>query len=78
MRGIGCYFFFIWNLIFWLSLVFLKIDVLIFMIYLVYVLFLSVIVYKLDLLRNRIENRKKIYSIEKDLLLKVSLFFFFK
>lgn len=48
------------------------------MIYLVYVFFLSVIVYKLDLLRKRIENRrKKIYSIEKDLWLKVSLFFFF-
>lgn len=57
----------------------MKIGVLIFMIYLVYVFFLSVIVYKLDLLRKRIENkRKKIYSKEKDLWLKVSLFFFKK
>lgn len=66
-------FFITWNPILWPSSVFLKTGVSTFMIYLVYVSPPSAIVHKLDLLRKRTENRrKKIYSIEKDLWLKVS------
>lgn len=66
-------FFLTWNPILWPSSVFLKTDVSTFMIYLVHASPSSAIVHKLDLLRKRTENRrKKIYSIEKDVWLKVS------
>lgn len=65
-------FFLTWNSILWPSSVFLKTGVSTFMIYLVYPSPSSAVVHKLDLLRNRTENRKKIHSIEKELWLKVS------
>lgn len=65
-------FFLTWNSILWPSSVFLKTGVSTFMIYLVYASPSNAIVHKLDLLRNRTENRKKIHSIEKELWLKVS------